>query len=44
MAMRGKDVDAITRLAEQCRCGWLNGDAESRLSLWADEAVLTDQG
>ena len=43
MTRRDEDIDAIKRLAEDWRSGWLAGDAELLLSLWAEEPVLMPQ-
>jgi uncharacterized protein (TIGR02246 family) len=38
-----EDIEAIRRLAETWRSGWLAGDADLLLSLYADEPVLMPQ-
>jgi uncharacterized protein (TIGR02246 family) len=37
------DIEAIIQLAEDWRSGWLVGDADSLLSLYADEPILMPQ-
>ncbi len=44
MGGRNEDVAAIKQLAENWRSGWLAGDADSLLSLFADDPVLMPQG
>ncbi len=39
-----KDIRAIKQLAADWRAGWLAGDAEALLSLYADQPVLMAQG
>lgn len=39
-----QDMDAIRQLAEDWRTGWLAGDAEALLSLYADYPVLMPWG
>ena len=43
MSTRTEDIDAIKQLAADWRAGWLAGDAELLLSLYADEPVLMPQ-
>ena len=43
MTRRDEDIDAIKELAEDWRSGWLAGDADLLLSLYADEPVLMPQ-
>jgi len=38
------DIDAIKHLAADWRSGWLAGDADALLSLYAEEPVLMPQG
>jgi len=38
------DIAAIKRLAENWRCGWLAGDVEALLALYADDPVLMPWG
>ena len=44
MSKRRRDIRAIKRLAAKWRAGWLAGDADTLLSLYADEPVLMPQG
>ena len=44
MTAPNKDIDAIRQLAEDWRSGWLAGDADFLLSLYADDPVLMPQG
>ncbi len=44
MTTQGKDIDAIKQLAEDWRSGWLAGDAEALLALYADDPVLMPWG
>lgn len=41
---RSRDIRAIKQLAAQWRAGWLAGDADALLSLYADDPVLMPQG
>ena len=41
---RNEDIQAIRQLAADWRSGWLTGDADALLSLYADEPVLMPQG
>ena len=41
---RRDDIRAIKQLAADWRSGWLAGDAESLLSLYAEDPVLMPQG
>ena len=41
---RREDIAAIKRLAASWRAGWLAGDADALLSLYADRPVLMPQG
>ena len=41
---RNDDIRAIKQLAADWRSGWLAGDAEALLSLYAEEPVLMPQG
>lgn len=41
---QGGDVDEIRQLAEDWRSGWVAGDAEALLELYADEPVLMPWG
>jgi uncharacterized protein (TIGR02246 family) len=43
MSKRHEDIKAIQQLAADWRSGWLSGDAERLLSLYADEPVLMPQ-
>ena len=43
MAKEKQDIEAIRQLAADWRSGWLAGDADSLLSLYADEPVLMPQ-
>ena len=38
-----EDTEAIQRLADDFRSGWLEGDPERLLSLYTDDAVLLPQ-
>ena len=44
MSKRSRNIRAIKRLATQWRAGWLAGDADALLSLYADDPVLMPQG
>jgi uncharacterized protein (TIGR02246 family) len=44
MTRQNEDIDAIKQLANDWRSGWLAGDADSLLSLYADDPVLMPQG
>jgi len=44
MKRRNEDIKAIEKLAADWRSGWLAGDVEALLSLYADEPVLMPQG
>ncbi len=43
MTTKNEDIKAIKQLAEEWRSGWLSGDADALLSLYADEPVLMPQ-
>ncbi|MCE7980077.1 MAG: SgcJ/EcaC family oxidoreductase [Caldilinea sp. CFX5] len=43
MKGRNDDIDAIKQLAADWRSGWLTGDADSLLALYAEEPVLMPQ-
>lgn len=43
MSRREEDIQAITQLATDWRSGWLAGDADLLLSLYADDPVLLPQ-
>jgi uncharacterized protein (TIGR02246 family) len=43
MSNRDEDIQAIKQLAADWRAGWLAGDADLLLSLYADEPVLMPQ-
>ncbi len=43
MARENKDMEAIKRLAADWRSGWLSGDADLLLSLYADDPVVLPQ-
>lgn len=43
MNQESEDIEAIRQLAEAWRSGWLAGDVDSLLSLYADEPVLMPQ-
>lgn len=43
MTATNEDIEAIKQLAEKWRSGWLSGDADTLLSLYADEPVLMPQ-
>ena len=44
MEKQTKDIHAIKQLADDWRSGWLAGDAEALLNLYADKPVLMPQG
>jgi uncharacterized protein (TIGR02246 family) len=44
MSKRSRNIRAIKQLATQWRAGWLAGDADALLSLYADDPVLMPQG
>jgi len=44
MAEKSEVIDAIKQLAEAWRAGWLAGDADALLSLYADDSVLMPSG
>ncbi len=44
MNSQHKDIQAIKQLAADWRSGWLAGDVDALLSLYADEPVLMPQG
>lgn len=44
MTKQSEDIDAIKQLAEDWRSGWLAGDADALLSLYADDPVLMPWG
>lgn len=44
MPKQSVDMDAIKQLAEDWRSGWLAGDADTLLSLYADDPVLMPSG
>jgi hypothetical protein len=44
MNSRDQDIQANKQLAADWRSGWLAGDAEALLSLYADDPVLMPQG
>jgi uncharacterized protein (TIGR02246 family) len=44
MNSRNEDLQAIKQLAADWRAGWLAGDVDALLSLYADEPVLMPQG
>ncbi len=44
MINRNEDIEAIKRLAADWRSGWLAGDVDALLSLYADDPVLMPQG
>ena len=43
MTTKNEDIEAIKQLAEDWRSGWLAGDADALLSLYADEPALMPQ-
>ena len=43
MTNQAKDIDAIKQLADEWETGWLAGDSEFLLSLYADEPILMPQ-
>ena len=44
MSEQTQDIEAIRQLAQDWRSGWLAGDAEFLLSLYADDPVVMPQG
>jgi uncharacterized protein (TIGR02246 family) len=44
VSRRSDDIRAIKQLAADWRSGWLAGDADALLSLYADDPVLMPQG
>lgn len=44
MTTQREDIEAIRQLAEDWRSGWLAGDADALLSLYADDPVLMPSG
>lgn len=44
MTKQSEDIEAIKQLAEDWRSGWLAGDADALLSLYADDPVLMPSG
>ncbi len=44
MNSRNEDVQSIKQLAADWRSGWLAGDVDALLSLYADDPVLMPQG
>lgn len=44
MTRQSKDIEEIRQLAEDWRSGWLAGDADALLSLYADDPVLMPWG
>lgn len=44
MARQNDDIGAIRQLAEDWRAGWIEGDADALLSLYADAPVLMPWG
>lgn len=44
MTGQSADMEAVKRLAEDWRAGWLAGDADALLSLYADDPVLMPSG
>ena len=44
MTRQSADIDAIKQLAEDWRSGWLAGDADALLSLYAEDPVLMPWG
>lgn len=44
MTEQSEDTDAIRQLAEDWRSGWLAGDTDALLSLYADDPVLMPSG
>lgn len=43
MTTQAEDIEAIQKLANDFRAGWLTGDYELLLSLYADEPILMPQ-
>ena len=43
MSKRDEDIAAIKQLAAEWRTGWISGDADLLLSLYADDPVLMPQ-
>jgi uncharacterized protein (TIGR02246 family) len=44
MTKQGEDIDAIEQLAEDWREGWIAGDTDALLALYADDPVLMPWG
>ena len=44
MTKQSEDIAAIKQLAEEWRAGWLAGDADALLALYADDPVLMPSG
>lgn len=44
MTGQSEDIEAIKHLAEDWRSGWLAGDADALISLYADDPVLMPWG
>ena len=44
MARQSEDIEAIRQLEEGWRNGWLAGDADALLALYADDSVLMPWG
>jgi len=44
MTRQSEDIEAVKQLAENWRSGWLAGDADALLSLYADDPVLMPWG
>lgn len=44
MTMQAEDIEAIRQLAADWRTGWLSGDAEALLALYADDPALMPSG
>lgn len=44
MARQSADTEAVKHLADDWRAGWLAGDADALLSLYADDPVLMPGG
>ena len=44
MTRHSEDIDAIKQLAEDWRAGWLAGDADALLALYAEDPVLMPWG
>ncbi|MCL4194230.1 MAG: SgcJ/EcaC family oxidoreductase [Thermoguttaceae bacterium] len=44
MTTRAEDIAAIRKLADAWQAGWLEGDAQALVAMYADDPVLMPQG